>query len=48
LGEIKMLSRDCDGCSQMKPCMKRYERVEKEMKVYCPDGTTHLVDGDSA
>ena len=48
LGEIKMLSRDCDGCSQMKPCMKRYERVEKEMKVYCPDGTAHLVGGDSA
>jgi hypothetical protein len=40
-----MLSRDCDGCSQMKSCSKRYLVVEKGNKVYCPDGTAHLVDG---
>lgn len=39
-----MLSRDCDGCSQLKSCKIRYERVTKGEKVYCPDGTAHLVD----
>ena len=39
-----MLSRDCDGCSQFKTCSKRYRKVEKGEKVYCPDGTAHLVD----
>ena len=41
----KVLSRDCDGCGQMQPCRKRYFVVEKGNKVYCPDGTAHLVDG---
>ncbi|MCW4009571.1 MAG: hypothetical protein NWF05_02995 [Candidatus Bathyarchaeota archaeon] len=40
-----MLSRDCDGCSQMKACSKRYRNVGKSEKVYCADGTAHLVDG---
>jgi len=44
-GEMELLSRDCDGCSQMKPCSRRYFIVEKGEKVYCPDGTAHLVDG---
>ncbi len=39
-----MLSRDCDGCSQLKACNKRYGKVTKGEKVYCPDGTAHLVD----
>ena len=39
-----MLSRDCDGCSQMKRCSERYRKVGKGGKVYCPDGTAHLVD----
>jgi hypothetical protein len=39
-----MLSRDCDGCSQMHVCGERYRRVTKDEKVYCPDGTVHLVD----
>jgi len=42
-----MLSRDCDGCSQMKACSKRYIKVSKGGKVYCPDGTTHLVDEET-
>jgi hypothetical protein len=42
---LKLLSRDCDGCSQMKACSKRYYTVAKGDKVYCPDGTAHLVDG---
>ncbi|MCW4054092.1 MAG: hypothetical protein NWE84_04125 [Candidatus Bathyarchaeota archaeon] len=39
-----MLSRDCDGCSQMKGCSVRYNKVGKGEKVCCPDGTAHLVD----
>jgi hypothetical protein len=39
-----MLSRDCDGCSQLKSCSKRYRIVSKGEKVYCSDGTAHLVD----
>lgn len=39
-----MLSRDCDGCSQLKACSKRYRIVHKGEKVYCSDGTAHLVD----
>jgi hypothetical protein len=42
---LKLLSRDCDGCSQMRSCNQRYCVVEKGDKVYCPDGTAHLVDG---
>ena len=44
-GGKEMLSRNCDGCSQMKPCNRRYVVVEKGNYVYCPDGTAHLVDG---
>ena len=40
----KMLSRDCDGCAQIKICSKRYQAVGRGEKVYCPDGTAHLVD----
>jgi len=40
-----VLSRDCDGCGQMQPCRRRYYIVEKGDRVYCPDGTAHLVDG---
>jgi hypothetical protein len=43
--KIEMLSRDCDGCSQMKECNKRFNVIEVWEKVYCPDGTAHLVDG---
>ena len=39
-----MLSRDCDGCEQLKSCSSRYRRVSKGEKVYCHDGTAHLVD----
>ena len=39
-----MLSRDCDGCSQLKACGKRYGKVCRGEKVYCPDGTAHLID----
>ncbi|MCW4044066.1 MAG: hypothetical protein NWE94_00940 [Candidatus Bathyarchaeota archaeon] len=41
---LKLLSRDCDGCSQMRACSQRYNVVAKGDKVYCPDGTVHLVD----
>jgi hypothetical protein len=40
----KLISRDCDGCEQQKTCIKRYGRVVEGEKVYCPDGTAHLVD----
>jgi len=39
-----MLSRDCDGCTQLHVCNGRYQQVKKGEKVYCPDGTAHLVD----
>ncbi len=29
----------------MKACGRRYYIVEKGNRVYCPDGTAHLVDG---
>ena len=39
-----MLSRDCDGCAQIKVCSRRFRTVNKGEKVYCQDGTAHLVD----
>jgi len=42
-----MLSRNCNGCSQIKLCSKRYRKVQINEKVYCPDGTAHLVDSAS-
>jgi len=42
-----MLSRDCDGCSKLKECSKRYQRALKGDRVYCPDGTVHLIDSAS-
>lgn len=41
---VRTLSRDCDGCSQMKACRVRYSAAVKGEKVYCPDGTAHLID----
>lgn len=41
-----MLSRDCDGCESMKECKKRYQKAHKGDKVYCADGTAHLIDDD--
>jgi hypothetical protein len=41
-----MLSRDCAGCSQLRICSARFRRVVRSEKVYCPDGTAHLVDSD--
>jgi hypothetical protein len=42
-----MLSRDCDGCSSLKQCSKRFQKAHKGDKVYCPDGTAHLIDNAS-
>ena len=39
-----MLSRNCDGCAQLQMCRVRFKQVELNEKVYCPDGTVHLVD----
>lgn len=41
---LKLLSRNCDGCSQLRACRVRFDKVEKGEKVYCADGTAHLVD----
>jgi hypothetical protein len=42
-----MLSKDCHGCSVMPQCSERFRRVGKDEKVFCPDGTAHLVDNSS-
>lgn len=42
-----MLSKSCDGCSQMQSCKIRYQRVQIGGFVYCEDGTKHLVDSAS-
>jgi len=42
-----MLSRDCDGCSMLRECSVRYKKAMKGDKVYCPDGTAHLIDNYS-
>jgi hypothetical protein len=39
-----MLSRDCDGCPLLKSCSKRFSKALTGDKVYCPDGTAHLID----
>ncbi|MCX6644517.1 MAG: hypothetical protein NT043_04860 [Candidatus Bathyarchaeota archaeon] len=40
-----MLSRDCDGCElQLFECKRRFAKVIAGEKVYCPDGSAHLVD----
>lgn len=39
-----MLSRDCDGCAIMRECQRRYRKTEPGDKVYCADGTAHLID----
>jgi len=42
--QIEMLSRDCDGCPHMRACSVRFAHAKKGEKVYCPDGTVHLID----
>ncbi|HEX7483091.1 MAG TPA: hypothetical protein VF350_06460 [Candidatus Bathyarchaeia archaeon] len=39
-----MLSRDCDGCECMPKCKRRFAKVTIGEKVFCSDGTAHLVD----
>lgn len=42
-----VLSRDCDGCPLLHECQERFKRVQVDGKVYCVDGTVHLVDSGS-
>ena len=43
-----MLSRDCDGCErQLFECKRRFSQVCLGEKVFCPDGTAHLVDAST-
>lgn len=42
-----LLSRDCDGCPEMRRCTRRYIQVMVGEMVSCPDGTRHLVDAAS-
>jgi hypothetical protein len=43
-----MLSRDCDGCSQqLYSCQRRFNTVKVGERVFCPDGTAHLVDSEA-
>jgi hypothetical protein len=38
------LSKDCEGCGLRRDCTRRFRTVHLDGKVYCPDGTAHLVD----
>jgi hypothetical protein len=42
-----VLSRDCDGCSQLQLCKRRYMKAQVGESVKCPDGTAHLIDSGS-
>ncbi|MDR1993397.1 MAG: hypothetical protein LBQ98_07900 [Nitrososphaerota archaeon] len=42
-----MISRDCDGCFNLRECHIRYRKAVVGDKVYCPDGTAHLIDSSS-
>jgi hypothetical protein len=42
-----MLSKDCGNCISMRWCMIRYKTVVKGERVFCADGTAHLVDQDA-
>jgi len=42
-----MISRDCDGCGMQRDCSRRYRIAITGDKVYCPDGTAHLIDSGS-
>jgi hypothetical protein len=39
-----MLSKHCDDCATLKECSKRCKKAAKGEKIYCADGTAHLVD----
>jgi hypothetical protein len=39
-----MLSRDCWGCPNLHQCERRYQSVAVGERVFCADGTAHLVD----
>jgi hypothetical protein len=44
-GVMELLSRNCDGCSRRQfECKQRFGKARLGDKVYCPDGTAHLVD----
>jgi hypothetical protein len=41
----EVLSKDCEGCSlQQTACKRRFGKAQVWDKVYCPDGTAHLID----
>lgn len=42
-----MLSRDCDACGERCRCSQRFRFVGVGEKVFCPNGTPHLVDSAS-
>lgn len=42
-----MLSLDCYGCTYVRACAKRFVLAKVGDKVYCPDGTAHLIDSAS-
>ena len=42
-----MISRCCDGCTQIHLCQKRFQKVRVNEFIQCPDGTQLLVDSAS-
>jgi hypothetical protein len=44
-GYKEVLSKNCEGCAlQQTECKKRFNKAQIWDKVYCPDGTAHLID----
>lgn len=40
-----MLSKNCEGCElQLFECKHRFAKAQLGEKVYCPDGTVHIID----
>ncbi len=40
-----MLSKECEECTELKACSRRYSKAGQGDKIYCPDGAVHVVTG---
>lgn len=42
-----MLSGDCEDCGQLELCSKKCSKAVKGERIYCSDGTAHIVSDPS-